>query len=153
MVSPILIKKGDATRFYWNIDANVGAGSPNRNDDVQLVQLAYAIMATRPDTPAGDKAAYALVRPGFPCTGLEADPLVRAIRTHQARRGGTQDGHVSVIAANSGIYPYGAGAVVFMLIALVNTIFDAMPANFPRLDKHKACPPALRASVVKACTL
>lgn len=153
MVSPILIKKGDATRFYWNIDANVGAGSPNRNDDVQLVQLAYAIMATRPDTPPSDKAVYALVRPGSPCTGFEADPLVRAIRAHQARRGGTQDGHVSVIAANSGIYPYGAGAVVFMLIALVNTIFDAIPADFPRLDKHKACPPALRASVVKACTL
>ena len=56
MVSPILIRKGDATRFYWNIDANVGAGSPNRNDDVQLVQLAYAVMATKPDTPAGDKA-------------------------------------------------------------------------------------------------
>ena len=153
MVNAILLRRGETSRFYWNIDANVGAGSPNRNDDVQLVQLAYAIMAARPDTPAGDKAVYALVRPGFPCTGLEADPLVRAIRTHQARRGGTQDGHVSVIAANSGIYPYGTGAAVFMLIALVNNIFDAMPANFPRLDKHKACPPALRASVVKACTL
>jgi hypothetical protein len=54
---------------------------------------------------------------------------------------------------NSGIYPYGTGAMGFMLIALVNDIFDALPANFPRLDKHKACPPALRASVVKACTL
>jgi hypothetical protein len=78
---------------------------------------------------------------------------VRAIRTHQGRRGGIQDGHVSVIAANGGVYPYGTGVVGFMLIALVNNIFDAMPANFPRLDKHKACPPALRASVVKACTL
>ena len=153
MVSPILIRKGDASRFYWNIDANVGAGSPNRNDDVQLVQLAYAIMAARPDTPASDRAVYALVKPGFPCTGLEADPLVRAIRAHQARRGGTQDGHVSVIPASSGLYPYGTGVVGFMLIALVNNIFDDMPTNFPRLDKHKACPAALRVSVVKACTL
>ena len=153
MVSPILIRKGDASRFYWNVDANVGAASANRNDDVQLVQLAYAIMATKPDTPPGDKAVYALVRPGSPCTGLEADPLVRAIRAHQARRGGIQDGHVSVIAAPGGVYPYGAGAVGFMLIALVNNIFDAMPADFPRLDKHKGCPAALRVSVVKACTL
>lgn len=153
MVSPILMRKANALRFYWNIDANVGAGSPNHADDVQLVQMAYAIMATRPDTPPSDKATYALVKPGMPCTGLEADPLVRAIRNHQARRGGAQDGHVSVITTNSGVYPHGDGAVAFMLVPLVNNIFDAMPADFPRLDKHRGCPPALRVSVIKACTL
>jgi len=152
MVSAILLKKSGEQKFFWNIDANVGFRSANKTDDVQLVQLAYSVRATRSDIPAESKRAFAAVKIGAPCTGLGDDPLVVAIRVHQKDRGGTQDGHVSVIHTSNGVYHDSGGDHLFMLAALVNNIFDAMPADFPRIDKHPSCPPALKASVLNVCT-
>lgn len=155
MVSPILITKPTGKRFYWNVDANVGVGSPNNDEDVQLVQFGYFLMArsSSPEIQATDKAVYILVRPGDKCTGREDDPLVRAIRHQQSRRGGIQDGHVSVITTSSGVYPYGADSKSFMLISIVNNVFDATPNDFPRIDKHPRCPPLLKAAVAEKCKL
>lgn len=156
MVSPIIIKHSDGFgHFYWNVDANVGVGSPNRTEDVQLVQLGYAIMAksTNPLIPASDKAVFALVKVGAPCTGLESDPLVQAIRKHQASRGGAQDGHVSVLPPAGIDYPHRGGTKGFMLASIMGNIRDAMPTDYPRIDKHASCPAALKASVIKGCTI
>jgi hypothetical protein len=153
MVSPILLKRAAGMRMYWNLDGNVGVNSPNRTDDVQLCQFGYSIMAKAAATPAKLKPIFAQVKVGAPCTGLEDDPLIKAIRAHQADRGGTQDGHVSVIKAVSGVYHDAGGQHSFMLTAIINNIFDAMPNDFPRIDKHPACPPALKASIVAGCTL
>jgi hypothetical protein len=149
MVSAILVKRPAGTLFFWNIDANVGLRSPNNTDDVQLAQLGYSIMATSPKVPPELKSAAAAVKLGVPCTGLEDDPLVRAIRAHEKTHGGTQDGYVSVIRTNNGVYHDSGGAHAFLLTAIVNNIFDAMPGDFPRIDKHPSCPAALKASVLK----
>ena len=148
MVSPILLTSPKGQKFFWNIDANVGAISPNRTEDVQLVQLGYSIMANSATLSADLKAIFAKVQVGVQCTGKDDDPLVKAIRAHQAGRGGTQDGHVSVIKTTNGTYFDSSGGHTFMLTAIINNIFDAMPADFPRIDKHPSCPPALKAAVV-----
>ena len=135
-------------RFYWNIDGNVGVGSPNRPDDVQLVQFGYSFMAKATGTPAALKAALSQVVVGNACSGREDDPLVRAIRAHEAAHGGKQDGRVSVITVNSGVYHDSGSQHSFLLLSIVNNLFDAMPNDFPRIDKHPACPGVLRAAVV-----
>jgi hypothetical protein len=151
MVSAVLVKKPGVQKFFWNLDANVGLASPNKTDDVQLVQLAYSIRARRLDLHPASKAAFAAVKVGAPCTGREDDPLVRAIRAHQRDRGGTQDGRVSTIRTTNGVYHDSGGEHSYMLTALINNIFDAMPDDFPRIDKHPSCPPALKASVLNVC--
>jgi 7-keto-8-aminopelargonate synthetase-like enzyme len=34
-----------------------------------------------------------------------------------------------------------------MLTTLENNILDMMPNDYPRIDKHPSCPPALKAAV------
>lgn len=152
MVSPILIKKAVGMRFYWNIDGNVGLNSPNKNDDVQLVQFGYSLMAKTEMNPAF-KAALAAVKVGTPCTGREDDPLVRAIRAHEVVHGGAQDGRVSVIPSSAGVYTDAGGRHAFLLISIVNNMFDAQPNDFPRIDKHPSCPALLKAAIIEKCTL
>jgi hypothetical protein len=152
MVSPVLLKTSRGSKFFWNIDANVGAASPNKTEDVQLVQLGYSILSTAVNQSASLKAISAKVQVGATCTGRDDDPLVKAIRAHQAERGGTQDGHVSTIKTQNGVYFDSSGGHTFMLTALINIIFDAQPADFPRIDKLPACPPALKAVVVASCS-
>jgi len=153
MVSPILIKKPKGMRFYWNVDANVGANSPNKDEDVHLVQFGYLLMSKAASTPPNLRSVYALVKPGTACTGREDDPLVKAIRAQQASRGGTQDGHVSVIPTSTGVYQDASGSHTYMLVAIVNNMFDAMPQDFPRIDKHASCPGALKAVIAEKCRL
>src|SRR6201999_1667256 len=82
-------------RFLWNIDARVGLNSPNRADDVQLIQFGYTFLAKNRNFPDEQRAVFAAVRVGIPCTGQDSDPLVRAITVHQHYRGGTIDGHIT----------------------------------------------------------
>ena len=154
MVSAILVSRAAGRQtFFWNIDANVGLASPNKVDDVQLVQLGYFVWSKNdPGLTPDKKAAFAAVKVGVPCSGDEDDTLVQAIRAHQKDRGGTQDGHVSTIQASNGLYHDSGGERHgFMLIAIVNRIFDALPKDFPRIDKHPSCPPALKDAVLKVC--
>jgi len=148
MVSPMLIQGTGGSKFFWNVDANVGAASPNNTDDVQLVQFGYFFKANAAATPPEIRPILAQVKVGIPCTGLEDDPLVKAIRAHQRTRAGTQDGHVSVIKTSNGVYFDATGGHAFMLISIVNNLFDAMPADFPRIDKHPQCPAALKATIL-----
>lgn len=138
--------------FFWNLDANVGIGCPNKPEDVQLVQLGYYCMATSTDpaVPVQLKPTFAAVVPGAPYSGNPTDPLTRAIIAHQQTRGGTQDGHVSVISNTTGTYD--SAGHQFMLVALDAQIRRQIPGDYPRIDKHAKCPPMLRAAVIRACT-
>jgi hypothetical protein len=131
--------------FYWNIDANVGPGCANNPEDVQLVQLGLACRGANLalNMPAADRAIYKAVVPGAPYTGGYNDPLSIAIRCAQKHRGGVQDGHVSVIQS-SGMY---AENKTFMLVALNNSIIATIGQNWPLLDRHPQCPPALKQAV------
>lgn len=129
--------------FFWNVDAHVGPGCPNKPEDVQLVQFGYYCMARNPaanNTPQ-EKAAYKAVVPGAPYSGAANDPLTIAIKTHQAVRGGTQDGRVSPIQNASGSY----GEKSWMIIPLVNSIKDVNRQAWPNIQRAQKCPAALAA--------
>lgn len=152
-MEPLVFTDGrNPKRFIWNLTANVGIGSPNRREDVQLVQFGYFAAANNAKNPPRPdlKAIYAAVKPGGDFTGREDDPLIRAIRAHQKVRGGPQDGHVSVMTGG-GIYASGDGPHTFIIVALNNNLVDLVPDGFPRLDQHAACPPDVRDAVRRHC--
>jgi hypothetical protein len=122
-------------RFYWNLDANVGVGSPNKTEDVHLVQLAFACRATNTKTPpsAEEKAIFSLVVPGAAYNGGATDPLTVAIQYAQKKRGGVQDGHVSKVLSSGGYY---SADKMWMLIGLNNQMSDVLGTNWPFLDRH-----------------
>lgn len=131
-------------RFYWNVDAHVGPGCPNKVDDVQLVQFGYWCMGNNSKTPGSpaDRALFAAVVPGAIYTGSPSDPLTLAIKRHQAMRGGTQDSRISPMQANQGYN--------WMISALSNNISNYLATQWPRIDRHAKCPPALK-PVILAC--
>jgi hypothetical protein len=125
-------------------------GCQNNPEDVQLVQLGYACAAVNPKSPASaeEKEAWAAVKPGASYTGAETDPLSIAIKLHQKNRGGTQDGVVSSIKSESGIYQ-NAPKKTWIMVALNNNIADVLGGNWPFLEKHGQCPAELKAASVR----
>ena len=151
MVAPFLLKKENGEqKFFWNISANVGVSSPNRTDDVHLIQFGYFIMSTSKFTAPNLKPIFADVKVGAPCTGREDDPLIKAIRAHQKDRGGPQDGHVSSLKTSEAGFAPGRS---FMLVAIMNNIFDATANDFPRIDRHPQCPQSVKIAVQNGCRL
>jgi len=134
-------------KFFFNISANVGLNSLNKTEDVQLVQFGYFAIAQNnfADLPQELRTAAGNVVPGASYAGAANDPLTIAIKVDQKVRGGTQDGHVSVIRGAT--TSYDGGSHIFLLARLVNNIRSLSGKDFPRIDKHPKCPPALAASV------
>lgn len=147
----IILKRKGISTLNWNISANVGLASPNRLDDVQLVQFGYYAMLINPSSKlsAEQRDVYSKVVLGQPCNGAANDPLVAAIRVHQKVRGGPQDGHVSP-SRGGGNYD---DQHTFIMLALNNNMSDAVPDAFPRIDKHPKCPPLVAAFIKSACKL
>ena len=139
-------------KFYWNLDANVGPGCPNKTEDVQLVQLGYFCMSNNPkvSVPPEERAAYAAVTPGAPYTAAPDDPLTIAIKLHQKRRGTIPDGRVSSIKNSTGFYD---GTSEWMIMALDNNIADALGEAWPHLNKHPRCPGPLRDTAIQTLTV
>lgn len=154
MTSPLINKDARGIKFFWNIGAKVGAKAPNKLVDVQLVQLGYHCMVRSPVNAgrltSAEAEAFANIKPGPGCTGAEGDPLVRAIRAHEASRGGTQDGFVSQLAQGHIAYVSTSGKLALILVALNNSIKDILGDKYPRIDLHPACPGDLKA-VAEAC--
>lgn len=146
MVSAVVLKENGNQRFAFNIDANVGVNCPNKLDDVQLVQFGYFAKGQAPDTSPTLKALCAKVVPGAPYTGAPNDPLTLVIKAHQAERGGTQDGHVSVLPPNGATLSYD-GKHSFMILVLNNNMLDITKNDYPRIDKHPSCPSVLKQRV------
>jgi len=138
--------KGD--KFFWNIDAKVGAMAPNRGIDVQLVQVGYRAMLKTPANTgklsAAEIDAISKIRPGAICTGREDDPLVRAIRAHEQRRGGPQDGVVSPLGQNHIGYFDGTEMQAMILLALNNSLKDVLGNGYPHIDQYSECPLELK---------
>lgn len=155
MVCPFILPKPGNPSFAWNLDANVGLNAPNREDDVQFVQLAYHAMLRNPNLTLSpeQKAVYGRIRPGDRCSGREDDPLVIAIRTHEKAHGGTQDGHVSKLSS-SAIYADANGRYTGLMVSLNNNLYLQIErGRWPRIETHPACPPALRTAVTRASNL
>jgi hypothetical protein len=139
-------------RFLFNLNANVGPSCANRQDDVEFVQLGYYAMVRDPKNASllrpTERSALEKVIPGSAYTGGPAEPLTLAIRAHEASRGGTQDGHVSV-ARTPGAYD---SKHAFIVVALNLAILDTLKGEYPRIDKHPRCPGVLRGAILKILT-
>jgi len=145
MASGILLDFG---RFYWNVDSNVGIGSPNKTEDVHLVQLAFQCKSVNPklSLSAEEKAIYGAVVPGAPYSGSPTDPLSIAIKFQQKKRGGVQDGHVSRMQP-AGKYAEGH---TWMLVGLNNNMFDVLgQSRWPYLDRLPKCTATLKELVAR----
>ena len=134
------------TRLYWNVEAHVGPGCPNKVDDVQLVQFGYWCMGNNPKTPIGaaDRALFAAIVPGAAYSGSASDALTLAIKRHQQLRGGVQDGKVSPMPPNQGYN--------WIIAALSNNMSNYLSSVWPHIDKHAKCPPAVKALVMSTFT-
>lgn len=132
------IMAGSENRFFWNLDANVGPGCPNKLEDVHLVQLAFFCKANNPKYPVTpeEKAAYSAVVVGAYYNGAPNDPLSIAIKTLQKVKGGIQDGRISSIKSSSGMY---AEDHTWLLVPLNNNMSDALGVDWPLLDRHPKC--------------
>jgi hypothetical protein len=149
MVSPlILTEPGKGPRFLFNIGGNVGPGCPNEQSDVQFVQLGYYAMVRDPKNSslltAEERTALGKIVPGAAYSGAPQDPLTLAIKAHERSRGGTQDGHVSVVRSG-GTY----GKHTYIVVALNLSLVDTLKGDYPRLDKHPRCPVFLGSRIQK----
>lgn len=130
--------------FLWNLTQNVGIGSPNVPEDVQFVQLAYWIMGNDRSLGLSDeeRVVFGAVNPRGSYNATELDPLTKAIRLHQRKRGGTQDGHVSAFRGG-GSYTVGSQTFTMMLGSLNLFVAQHLKDKWPHLDRHEMCPPQL----------
>ena len=138
MVQTLIAATQSGNKFFYNIEAKVGARAPNRGADVQLVQFGYFAMLRSPKNAitlsAAERDAFSKIVLGKLCTGAEDDPLVRAIRAHETSRGGTQDGLVSELRPGHIGYVDPTGRHSLVLVALNNSMRDlrrrrTMPAR------------------------
>ncbi len=136
----------------WNIDANVGLASANRQDDVELVQLGFIAMLKNGNLNGNDgaKGAASAIVLGAPCSGRRGDVLVDTIIAFQQPRGSIRDGHVSVMKQGDGTYADRVGRFSFVMATLNNNLFDLLPNLYPRLDLFPGCPPRLKATAKTA---
>ena len=85
--------------------------------------------------------------------GAKAWELIDQAGCRGLVHGGAKDGRVSVIPSSAGVYSDAGGKHSFLLISIVNNMFDAQPNDFPRIDKHPSCPAALKGVVAEKCKL
>jgi len=80
MVQTLIAATQSGNKFFYNIDAKVGARAPNRGVDVQLVQFGYFAMLRSPKnaitSSAAERDAFSKIVLGKLCTGAEDDPLL-----------------------------------------------------------------------------
>lgn len=157
MVSPIILSGSQGPRFFFNLDANVGPDSPNRPDDVQLVQMGFQAMARNPLFRPKDPKDEQILRralgdpditPGRHYGGGRNEVLSLVINLYQAFRGdgSVRDGHVSVIRGTTGSYD---NVHSYLLIPMNNSLMDVNRRSFPRLDLLPECPTQLRSAIQK----
>jgi hypothetical protein len=158
-MEPMLIPFKGANVFFWNVSGAVGERGDNRPEDVALIQFFYrllpenrAILLNQPSTPrfieicqnvAGEMSGH--------CSGQPADPLVNLIRNHQKELNWpVVDGRVSRATPTGQFELHGPRVrSTFMILQMMTlwrfTQFDC----WPRLDYHPACPPLVKAAVVR----
>lgn len=146
MVELFHLETGGRRQLIFNLTSNVGTKSPNRADDVALVQLGFRALAPSGFAPAmEDHKVFAAVDWTGHCSGEESDPLVRAIRRFQAiAPNGVRDGHISTIKDADGIFRLGSSKGTYALVDLMSAVMEVHAGVWPRLDRIDGCPPPLR---------
>jgi hypothetical protein len=133
--------------FRWNLTYNVGRNQPNALDDVELVRFGYACMARNPHFPP--KAAVTDVLSKMRLAGPYGDDLQAVIDAHQADRGGTQDGAISVDRGTTFNHERYDSTHGWIIALLNNNMLDVIGDIYPRIDKSDFSGPAISAIVKK----
>lgn len=137
---------GDGNHFdiLWNVDCSVGRGGQNNlPTDVSYIQWYYTLAATHSLTPPDRKAIYAAVKVTGKCSGLDTDPLVAAIMSHQRALSHPQvDGRISVATGSGKL-----GGSAFFVLRLGARLAHMYPEVWPRLDKITGCPAGVAQAV------
>ncbi|TCR70357.1 hypothetical protein [Bosea sp. BK604] len=128
---------GNHFDILWNVDCSVGKGGQNNiRTDVLYIQWYYRLATDQAETPPDRKEIYRQVALSGACTGMDSDPLVRAITLHQRSINHPQvDGRVSVATGNGKL-----GGSAFFVLRLGARIANMYPELWPRLDKIPHCP-------------
>lgn len=121
-------------KVFFNLEFDVGRASPNRLDDVELVQYGYFCTKVNPKlagkrTPRLQTALNEL-RP----KGLFGPDLQEIISAHQEARGGTIDGKITVAKPQSSHTSRYDGTHTWMIFNLCESMFDRAPLRYPRID-------------------
>jgi hypothetical protein len=121
-------------RFLYNIDADVGKGSPNRLDDVELVRFGYFCVKVNPKLQARTSSRMKAALESRQPQGPFLPDLQAIIEAHQADRGGTQDGKVSVGRPQlTNDFNYD-GTHSWIIFSLCMSMIDRLPNQYPRID-------------------
>lgn len=134
---PYIHTYGSTHKIVWVTDCSVGKqGQNNLPADVSYLQWYYTLAATYQETSAEHKAIYKNVEITGTCTGLDTDPLVRAILVQQKDFGHpVLDGKASVV--------HGSGFVdskAFFVIRLAARFAVMQARLWPRLELMPNCP-------------
>ena len=118
--------------FMWNVSVPVGKGAPRTgHEDVFYIQWYYKMAAEHVLTPPDRKAVYKNVQTNGSCTGLDSDPLVQSIMTHQRFLAHPIiDGRVSVATGTGKLQDK-----AFFVYRIGARIAHMHPELWPRLDK------------------
>ncbi|MBR0696392.1 hypothetical protein [Bradyrhizobium lablabi] len=150
MVAALFVRGRVSGSIMWNLSSEVGQGKRNNADDVELVRLGYFSMRKDPKAQTflnqREKDALAKLRSKGP---FDQD-LDECIRAHQASRGGTQDGFISVAKyteANTGLYDHKNRWIIIVL----NTNMLHMIPQYPRIDLSDDAGKDLSSSVASIC--
>lgn len=141
MARVMLFPPGAVNPFFYNLDAAVGPGSPNKKDDVLLVQ--YFIKAILDDPVASNPPLP--LKPGevFNVDGIAGPITFRAIKHYQDMRRSKgvailSDGRIDRASRGGGIT-----AILFL-----NTDYkNARPNDFKSIAFAADCPPGLKPSL------
>jgi hypothetical protein len=91
-----LLAQPALVRVFYNIDAAVGKGCPNRREDVYLVQFMMNIIWDKKDPQTGEVVGAAVARPNV--DGVCGSQTINAIRRLQEYYGATWvDGRVDSV--------------------------------------------------------
>ena len=121
----------DAARFYFNTDADVGPGKPNRADDVELVRYGIKALRNSPKAQTGgaDAAAFMAASAVVALVGPYDASVGAAVLAFQKLAGFTQDSIVSKMLG--GITPRGNS---YMLQVMQANMRYMHPNLYPRID-------------------
>lgn len=151
MVDLYHLQTGGVQQFVFNLTGNVGTKSPNRPDDVALVQLGFRALARGSTFMSGpdDHKVFAAVEWTGECSGEESDLLVKAIRRFQSTApNGVRDGHVSIFKEHDSMFQIGGtNKGVFILSDLTTAIIEVHGDVWPNIHRIEGCPPVLARKV------
>jgi hypothetical protein len=121
-------------RFLYNLDADAGKGSPKRRDDVELVRFGYFCIKVSSKLQARIPPRMNTALESLQAQGPFLPDLQVVIDAHQADRGGTQDGKVSVGKPQlTQDFNYD-GTHSWTIFRLCMSMIDRLPNQYPRID-------------------